>query len=376
MKNPFVYGKEVTKENFCNRKSEIKELIRDIENCQNVLIFSQRRFGKTSLIKRVFEESDFRHIIVVYVDLYPVLSEEDFIRIYAKAVSEIVTKGMQKRIKDLASVFKRLRPVLSIDQTGQGKFSIDIKKNEVSPFIEDVLEGLNRYVEKEKKQAVVCFDEFQQVTQLKTDQLEKYMRSIFQAHEKVSYIFMGSKKHLIHDAFNNPNRPFYRSTRPFPLEKIKTEELISFIKYKIEKSGKTISDSLAGKIISECESHPYYVQYLCHILWENVIDKKKVTDRDFQDSLEILLQRESSTFVATWDLLSVKQKQVLIALAEADKQEHIFAADFLQKYNLGAGSSVQRTVNSLLEKDLVDKTNGIYSIIDVIFKKWIITHSA
>ena len=376
MKNPFVYGKEVTKENFCNRKSEIKELIRDIENCQNVLIFSQRRFGKTSLIKRVFEELDFRHIIVVYVDLYPVLSEEDFIRIYAKAVSEIVTKGMQKRIKDLASVFKRLRPVLLIDQTGQGKFSIDIKKNEVSPFIEDVLEGLNRYVEKEKKQAVVCFDEFQQVTQLKTDQLEKYMRSIFQAHEKVSYIFMGSKKHLIHDAFNNPNRPFYRSTRPFPLEKIKTEELISFIKYKIEKSGKTISDSLAGKIISECESHPYYVQYLCHILWENVIDKKKVTDRDFQDSLEILLQRESSTFVATWDLLSVKQKQVLIALAEADKQEHIFAADFLQKYNLGAGSSVQRTVNSLLEKDLVDKTNGIYSIIDVIFKKWIITHSA
>lgn len=376
MKNPFVYGKEVTKENFCNRKSEIEELIREIENSQNVLIFSQRRFGKTSLIKRVFEELDPRRIITVYVDLYPVLSEEDFIRIYARAVSEVVTSGFQERIKKLASVFKRLRPVWSTDQTGEWKFTVDIKTNEIPPAIEDVLESLNRYVEKEGQRAAVCFDEFQQVTQLKTDRLEKYMRSIFQTHEKISYIFMGSKKHLIHDAFNNPNRPFYRSSMPFPLERIKAEELISFIKSKFEKSGKTISDSLAAKIVSECESHPYYVQYLGHILWENVIDEKKVADRDFQLSFDTMLQRESSAFMATWDLLSLKQKQVLIALAGAGKIEQIFASDFIHKYKLGAASSVQRTVNSLLEKELVDKTDGVYSIIDVIFKKWIITHSA
>jgi len=80
MQNPFVYGKEVSRENFCNRLSEIKELLRDISNSQNVIIFSQRRFGKTSLIKRVFDDLDLSQIIPIYVDLYPVLSEEDFIR--------------------------------------------------------------------------------------------------------------------------------------------------------------------------------------------------------------------------------------------------------------------------------------------------------
>ncbi|MFO7914230.1 MAG: ATP-binding protein [Candidatus Krumholzibacteriales bacterium] len=376
MKNPFVYGREVTRDDFCNRTDEIKELIREIENCQNVIIFSQRRFGKTSLIKRVFNELDSSDIITVYVDLYPVLTEEDFIRIYARAVSEVITRGLMDRIKDLGSVFKRLRPEFIIDQNGQSRITIDFKKKEILPFIEDVLEGLNRYVEKENNQAVVCFDEFQQITQLKTDQLEKYMRSIFQTHEKISYVFMGSKKHLIHDAFNNPNRPFYRSARPLPLGKIDSEELISFIKNKFEDSGKTIADSLAGRVISECESHPYYVQYLCHILWEKVIDKKRVTEKDFMDSLEILLERESSAFMATWDPLTVQQKQVLIALAKAGKQEQILASDFRAEYNLGAASSVQRTVESLLDKDLIDKTNGAYSIIDVIFKKWIITHYA
>ena len=53
MDNPFVYGKEVSGCNFCNRKSEIKELCRDAINSQNVIIFSQRRLGKTSLIREV-----------------------------------------------------------------------------------------------------------------------------------------------------------------------------------------------------------------------------------------------------------------------------------------------------------------------------------
>jgi hypothetical protein len=45
MRNPFVYGEEATDEAFCNRQSEIAELIRDIDNGVNVIIFSPRRYG-------------------------------------------------------------------------------------------------------------------------------------------------------------------------------------------------------------------------------------------------------------------------------------------------------------------------------------------
>ena len=80
MKNPFAYGKEVSGENFCNRKEEIKELSQDVNNSQNVIIFSQRRFGKTSLIKEVLRRCKAKGVIVVYVDLYSVLTEEDFVQ--------------------------------------------------------------------------------------------------------------------------------------------------------------------------------------------------------------------------------------------------------------------------------------------------------
>ena len=56
MKNPFVYGETVSGDNFCDRVLEMKELVADIKNGQNVIIFSPRRYGKTSLIKQALRK--------------------------------------------------------------------------------------------------------------------------------------------------------------------------------------------------------------------------------------------------------------------------------------------------------------------------------
>ena len=52
VKNHFVYGETVSGDNFCDRARETRELVADIKNGQNVIIFSPRRYGKTSLIKQ------------------------------------------------------------------------------------------------------------------------------------------------------------------------------------------------------------------------------------------------------------------------------------------------------------------------------------
>jgi len=371
MENPFVYGKEVSGDNFCNRKKEIQELCRDVENSQNVIIFSQRRYGKTSLIKRVFEISKRKGVITVYADLYPILTEEDFISTYARAVAESILGKFGKGFKDLAKFFKKIRPKFTLGQNGEMSYSIDIEKKEILPSLEDALESINRYIANKKKKAVVCFDEFQQIALFKTDKIEKTMRSLFQKHKNISYIFMGSKKHLISDIFNNPHRPFYRSGKSFPLGKIDKNELSEFIENKFALANKILSGNLAGEIMDLCESHPYYVQYLCHIIWEKVMDKKKISKEDLLKGIDLLLERESSTYEATWNLLTLKQKQVLMALSKMLPEEKLFSYEFLQKHNLGSASSLQRTVRSLIDKDLIDREGDLYTIMDVFFKRWL-----
>lgn len=48
--NPFVIGKYVSKEYFCDRVRETELLKHHIENGRNVTIMSERRMGKTGLI--------------------------------------------------------------------------------------------------------------------------------------------------------------------------------------------------------------------------------------------------------------------------------------------------------------------------------------
>ena len=182
---------------------------------------------------------------------------------------------------------------------------------------------------------------------------------------------MGSKKHLISDIFNNPHRPFYRSGKSFPLGKIDKNELSEFIENKFALANKILSGNLAGEIMDLCESHPYYVQYLCHIIWEKVMDKKKISKEDLLKSIDLLLERESSTYEATWNLLTLKQKQVLMALSKMLLEEKLFSYEFLQKHNLGSASSLQRTVRSLIDKDLIDREGDLYTIMDVFFKRWL-----
>ena len=98
VENPFVFSKEVGDKNGCNRKKEIKELLGFARSSQNAMIFSQRRFGKTSLIKEVLKRAKKEGILTVYVDLYAVLSEEQLVKSYSEAVSNSLLSNILKEL--------------------------------------------------------------------------------------------------------------------------------------------------------------------------------------------------------------------------------------------------------------------------------------
>jgi len=103
MKNPFKYGVAVTGENFANREKEIKDLMAYIASAQNVFIFSNRRLGKTSLIKKVLETLvKKREAICIYVDLEKVASPVQFVQVYGEAISAALLSWREK-IEKIAS---------------------------------------------------------------------------------------------------------------------------------------------------------------------------------------------------------------------------------------------------------------------------------
>jgi hypothetical protein len=55
MINPFQYGNVVVGEAFCNRRAELRDLQRAVENGEKVFVYSERRLGKTSLVRTVLD---------------------------------------------------------------------------------------------------------------------------------------------------------------------------------------------------------------------------------------------------------------------------------------------------------------------------------
>lgn len=96
MRNPFTLGIAHRKD-FCNREKEIKDLLRYARNGNNVILFSPRRYGKSSLIKIVLELLEEEGFLAVYVDLFPITSEQDFISRFSSGLLKAIGKGVDPR---------------------------------------------------------------------------------------------------------------------------------------------------------------------------------------------------------------------------------------------------------------------------------------
>lgn len=371
MKNPFIFGGTVSGESFCDREEESAELIRAIQNGQNVVLYSPRRFGKTSLIRRVLDQAAAQGILTLYVDLYPAISKQKFLEIYAGALARTLSGSVESISRALRALLPKLIPKVVIQAEGAPTFEFDYDRSApITPHLDDLLEAVHIRAQKEKVRAAVVFDEFQEIAAYEDDEIERQLRSHFQNHAEVSYLFLGSKRHLMRDLFDNPNRPLYRSAQHLPLGPLPTEALQDFISTRFTQGGFAIAPQAVDGLVHLCQGHPYYSQLLCHILWERCLDAHTIAPAQVEEALTDAIRREEGAFIAIWDTLSRKQRQVLAALSR-ESAAQIFSDSFLKRHDLGAAASVQKALAALIARELVDRENGDYTVVDLLFRRWI-----
>lgn len=182
---------------------------------------------------------------------------------------------------------------------------------------------------------------------------------------------MGSKKHLILDLFSDPARPFYGSGNMFPLDKIAPKHLELFISERFRSTGKNLPMEEASLLVEICESHPYYTQYVSHSLWEITSPNSSITAIDLKSAIDLTISRVSPRYEGIWELLPVRQRQALVALANMKPGQKIFSGEVIQKYGLASAPSFRKALRSLVEKSIVDRDQNTYTIIDIFLKKWI-----
>ena len=368
MQNPFAYSNYVTGESFCNRKKELAELLKYIKGSQNVLLYSHRRYGKSSLIRQVFNEIKEKklNILMMHVELYGTISEKDFITRTFQGLNQLES-NLEKILKSVSNALKNIKLNLSIDPaTGSTAVSPSFEAVNEKVILEELMNIISKYSQKRK--LVIAFDEFQEVANYTEDDFEKRLRSFIQQHSNICYIFSGSQQHLISEMFNSNKRAFYKMAESFPLGKIDTKDYIPWVQNFFSKKKVQLPAELIEEIVSRFENHPMYIQQFLFHLWEEP-EKEGFSLEIIKEIENAIIDKRSLEHTVLWETLSINQKKTLKLILLNDGVS-LFNADSLKSVNLKSGSLVTKALSSLMNKEIIVK-NGNYLIQDIIFRKWL-----
>lgn len=372
MQNPFIYGEVVTSSNFADREDELKELSRDLKDCEKIFLISPRRYGKTSLIINVLKRLKKTSIYTIYLDLYKATSLHTLLELYSRELALAVESKVERAVNFIKEVLPGLRPKITIGANGQPSIGIEYVggKKDILRFLDEIYDLPQKLAKKKGKKFVVVFDEFQEIRNFEGDSIEKAMRASFQYHRDVAYLFAGSKKHIFNDMIYNKNRAFYNMGRIINLGKIPRVKFAAFLEDKFKKSGFIVEEKTVNKVLETVEDYPYNAQFLCHQLWDMNFEKKKVEIKDIEAALAKILSEQTPFYLSLWDNLTLHQRNILRAIANFGG-EKIFSQEFITETDIGPVSSLQTSIVLLIKKEIIEKTNGSYEISDVFFKGWV-----
>jgi uncharacterized protein len=371
--NPFRYGALALGDAFTNREAEVAELLTDILNGQDVVVFAPRRYGKSSLVWRVSQRAIAQDVLVAHVNLMTTPTTERLAEKLAETIHDDLASTLF-RARERLRVFADLRitPVVTLDpQSGKLGFTFDAGRQpqDLDATVERLLELPGQLAAERDRKVALVLDEFQEVVDIDPN-LPRLMRSVFETQPGVAHVYLGSKRHMLERIFNDENEPFWRSAKQMELGVIAPPLFRGYISAQFERTGRRIDVAVVERVLAATLGHPYATQELCYFLWAETPEDSTAGDEQYDTALEKLLRAEHAHFGLVWEKAARAQRLVLHALSREPGRP--LASEYRRRHGLPGPSSVQRALQALVKDELVAREeSGEYRIAEPFLAEWL-----
>ena len=366
----FVFGVSVSDYNFIGRKEEIRRLKMNFEEGINTILISPRRWGKTSLVRKVCEVVDREKVIPVFVDIFKCKTEYEFYNALAEAVLKQTASKAELWMDNARDFIARLSPKVSFSPEPNSEFALSLGISPKTHAPEEILSLAEEIALKKQKRIVVCIDEFQQIGEMADSvSIQKRLRSVWQHQRLTSYCLFGSKKHTMMNVFQRRNMPLYQFGDFKFLDKIPTETWVEYIVQHFKDRQRTISTEQAAKICLSVDNYSSYVQQLSWLVFSLIDEGQIVTDEHLKQGVKDLLNSQEQLFMQQIEPLTAYQMNFLRCILSGHHDDFGETA-VREEFQLGSVSNITRLKTALVDKDIVEMSGKRYYITDPVFALW------
>lgn len=369
MEQVFVFGKPVEDKCFTDREKDAARLASNFAGGINTFIISPRRWGKTSLVKKVIRESGSDKLICVFADVFKAKTSAEFCDILGNAVLKQTASAFEEFLENARKFLGRINVGLNLSPESANPLRLQLGLNNEQQSIEDILALPERIAEKKGVRMVICLDEFQQIAEFEDSlTFQKQLRTVWQHQTRVCYCLFGSKRHMMEGLFDDETKPFYKFGDILYLKKIPLAYWNTFISEKFREGGKTIRPDQIERICSIVDYHSSYVQQLCWYVY--LYSGQAVSEDDITQATEELIDQNTALFESRTEHLTSLQMRFLKAVADGIGQG-FSSAEVISKYKLGSSAASVTTRKALLEKGLIFSEDGSILLADPVLGLWL-----
>jgi uncharacterized protein len=362
--NPFPISGPLAPADAIVRDDEAARLLALARGGHASRLVGPRRYGKTTLLRRLLADASASGMATALVDLEGVLSLSSLVVRIERAYDRAL-KGALRRTVD--ALLRSWQVGVSL---GGGGFAATLRSNprlDVEAVLLRLLDLPTTVHERTGARSVIAFDEVQDI--LRVDGADGIVRSVLQHQADVaSYAFAGSAPSLLERLFEDPSRPLLEHAVTVELRPLPADVTALFVEERFRDTGRDVGDALEP-LVRATRGHPQRTMLVAHELWELVPHGAPADEEAFVHAFAAALAAAAPALRARWEALPVNEQRVAVALAT--KPGGLYSEETLAPLGLKRGS-VDRALAGLVGRGEALRGAGGPELTDPLLEAWLV----
>lgn len=351
--SPFPYQGPLAPAEVRGRDELLFDLGRRMTEHRVTALLGPRRYGKTSVLRRLADDLD--QVDTIWVDLYGAATHADLAAMFARG---LVTAGQRAQTTaDRLAVTAGINLAAVQFELSRSASQRPDPRTRYRELVELTVQAARR------TPVLLVLDEFQAIGRV--DQAAAVLRSALQHHYRdLAIIFAGSEPSMMRDLFARDDQPFFGQADLVAIEPLTLSAVRDIVGHGFVTTGFE-AGTLAGSIFGLTHGHPQRTMMAADAAWRRA--RSQGVDEDLWPlALEDLRDAVESSLSARFVEFGTDQQKVLRLVAHG---EALFGTggDRLQ---LSSGGGTSARDRLLAEGKLVDR-DGDLVVTDPLMADWL-----